>query len=346
MIVARLNYLSSERPDIPLSTEEVARTMSCPRQSCSAKAKQLARYLAGRPRVFLNFAWRAACKELSVYTDSDWAGCVKSRKSISGGAFMIGLHLLKTYSRQQRTIALNGAEAELYALVAASAAAMGLVAYDVDLSIPIKSVSALTLAPPLALPNAAGWARLDTYKRRSVGCNRHMLTRFLSADSLSDVPTKYAPGDLLDKHMRGMSMTITGGRVLSAPTSESVCTSTTSTSTTPTAHISGTRLPTANSEISLWDVSSLKAEAPLKKGRAWYAARGLDALAWSLSFAQAEGGDVNAHERIGRFVRSSSKSGEVPCLAAAGCGSGAGGCRPTVAGTITLARSRRRREGG
>ena len=51
---------------------------------------------------------------------------------------MLGTHLIKTYSRQQKTIALSSAESKLYALVAASAEAMGLVAYAYDLGIALK----------------------------------------------------------------------------------------------------------------------------------------------------------------------------------------------------------------
>ena len=53
---------------------------------------------------------------------------------------MIGTHLIKSYSRQQRTIALSSAEAELHALVAASAEALGLAAYALDLGLILKPI--------------------------------------------------------------------------------------------------------------------------------------------------------------------------------------------------------------
>ena len=134
-IAARLNYLTVDRADIQFATKELARTMSAPKRGDVAKAKRIARYLLGRPRAVMNFDWQEEAETLSVYSDSDWAGCVATRKSTSGGVAMIGGHLLKSYSRQQKTIALSSAEAELYALVAASAEAMGLVAYAKDLGI-------------------------------------------------------------------------------------------------------------------------------------------------------------------------------------------------------------------
>ena len=62
-----------------------------------------------------------------------WAGCAKTAKSTSGGIVCIGEHVIKTYSRQQRVIALSSAEAELYAMVAASAESLAIIAYAKDL---------------------------------------------------------------------------------------------------------------------------------------------------------------------------------------------------------------------
>ena len=70
---------------------------------------------------------------VTTFTDSDWAGCVKTARSTSGGIITMGDHLLKTYSRQQRVVALSSAEAELYAMVAASAETMAIMAYARDL---------------------------------------------------------------------------------------------------------------------------------------------------------------------------------------------------------------------
>ena len=64
---------------------------------------------------------------LDIYTDSDWAGCRRSRKSSSGGAIMRGTHCLKTWSKTQALIAKSSGEAELYAVVKGAAEALGMV---------------------------------------------------------------------------------------------------------------------------------------------------------------------------------------------------------------------------
>ena len=161
-VAARLNYLAVDRVDIQFATKELARTMAKPIEGDVLKAKTIGRYLLGTPRLVMRFDWCDQIDTLSVYSDSDWAGCRNTRKSTSGGVLMFGGHLIKTYSRQQRTIALSSAEAELYALVAASAEALGMAAYAFYLCIVVKPRCILMPARPWGLPRGVVWARLDT----------------------------------------------------------------------------------------------------------------------------------------------------------------------------------------
>ena len=52
---------------------------------------------------------------LNVYVDSDWAGCVETRKSTTGFSITFLGATISYGSRPQATIALSSAEAELYA---------------------------------------------------------------------------------------------------------------------------------------------------------------------------------------------------------------------------------------
>ena len=72
---------------------------------------------------------------VTAFTDSDYAGCGRTAKLASAGAICIGEHVVKTYSRQQKIVALSSAEAELYAMVAASANALVVQAYTRDLGL-------------------------------------------------------------------------------------------------------------------------------------------------------------------------------------------------------------------
>ena len=101
--------------------KEAARNMSKPRAADFSKLRKIGRYLIGRPRLILSFPWQELPSTVVAFTDSDWAGCSRSAKSTSGRAICFGEHTLKTYCKQQKVIALSSAEAELYAMVAASA---------------------------------------------------------------------------------------------------------------------------------------------------------------------------------------------------------------------------------
>ena len=60
------------------------------------------------------------------YTDSDWGGRTKSRKSTSGAVIVLGKHMIKSYSKQRNLLALSSAEAETYGMVTCSAELLGI----------------------------------------------------------------------------------------------------------------------------------------------------------------------------------------------------------------------------
>ncbi|CAE7422522.1 GIP [Symbiodinium sp. CCMP2456] len=100
----------------------VVGTVSGMTEDHKAKVKMILRYLAGskacvltlRPRVKL----RPEMTSLDVvaYVDSDWAGCVRTRKSTSGVSVFFNGCLLTSQTRTQQTIATSSGEAELYSI--------------------------------------------------------------------------------------------------------------------------------------------------------------------------------------------------------------------------------------
>ena len=96
------------------------------------KLKRLARYLVGKPRLVYKYGWQGEEKEVTGYSDSDWAGCKDTGKSTSGGLIMIGGHFIKGWARTQKNIALSSGEAELIALVKVAAEMKGISAMAGD----------------------------------------------------------------------------------------------------------------------------------------------------------------------------------------------------------------------
>ena len=60
-----------------------------------------------------------------VYTGSDHAGCINTRKSTTGVCIFYGKHLIRSSSTTQGVIALSSGEAEFYAMVKGTSAGLG-----------------------------------------------------------------------------------------------------------------------------------------------------------------------------------------------------------------------------
>lgn len=82
-LTASLNYFALDRLDPMLAVEELMRKLSKPSEDD------------------WQFPWRPLSDTLTVYTDTDHAGCLRTRKSTSGGVLVWGKALLKAWSRTQ-----------------------------------------------------------------------------------------------------------------------------------------------------------------------------------------------------------------------------------------------------
>jgi len=138
-LAARANYLSADRVDVQYAAKEICRDMAKPNDRSMAKLKRLARYLLKYPEGAIMFKpnrHEERGNVLDVYSDSDWAGCTRTRKSTSGGlARYCGGGILKSWSSTQATVALSSGEAEYYAVVKAAAEGLGVMALMADLGI-------------------------------------------------------------------------------------------------------------------------------------------------------------------------------------------------------------------
>ena len=79
--------------------------------------KRIGRYLKRYPRVVWRFDMQGPVSHIELYTDADWAGCRRNRKSTSGGVAMVGNHCIKAWAKTQSVIAKSSAESELYSVV-------------------------------------------------------------------------------------------------------------------------------------------------------------------------------------------------------------------------------------
>ena len=109
---------------------------------------------------------------LHVYSDSDWAGCVRSRKSTSGGAAVLGGMALKSWSSTQPTTALSVGEAEYTALVKAAIVAIGIRALASDLGWRLGLEIHVDSSTATSIASRSGIGKYVTWRRRFSGCKK------------------------------------------------------------------------------------------------------------------------------------------------------------------------------
>jgi len=167
-LAATVNYMSLDRFDTQFAGKELCREMAKPTLLSMVRAKRAARYLVGCPVVQIEYRNQDPQKRLSIYADSDWAGCRETRKSTSGGVACHGMHCVRTWSSTQGTIATSSGEAEFYALVEAASRGLGLQTLVKDLG--------RGLGVDLYCDASAGRSMAF---RKGLGKVRHMDTKFL-----------------------------------------------------------------------------------------------------------------------------------------------------------------------
>ena len=81
---------------------------------------------------------RQQAEGLEIYTDTDSAGCPRTRKSTTGGCAMVGSHLIKAWSSTQASVALSSGEAEYYGLVRGVGVGLGIKSLYRDIGLELK----------------------------------------------------------------------------------------------------------------------------------------------------------------------------------------------------------------
>ncbi|KAK6160673.1 hypothetical protein DH2020_004054 [Rehmannia glutinosa] len=109
--IGSLLYLTATRPDIMYATSFLSRFMQNPSQIHYGAAKRVLRYLEGTIQYGLFYPNN---KKLSLkgYSNSDYAGNIDDRKSISGSCQFLGDCLVSWFPKKQNCVSFSTTEAE------------------------------------------------------------------------------------------------------------------------------------------------------------------------------------------------------------------------------------------
>ncbi|XP_074299949.1 secreted RxLR effector protein 161-like [Silene latifolia] len=114
-VVGSLNYVQTcTGPDISFAVGMLGRYESNPGMDHWKVAKKVLRYLQGTKELMLTYR-RSDHLEVIGYSDSDYAGCVNSRKSTFGYLFLLAEGAVSWKSGKQYVIATSTMEAEFVA---------------------------------------------------------------------------------------------------------------------------------------------------------------------------------------------------------------------------------------
>ena len=214
----RASYLAQDRPDITFAAKELARSMQAPTVGDWRALKRLGRYLIGRPRVVLRFERQHMPTRFDCSVDTDWAGCVRTRRSTNGGALLLGRHLIETWSTTQAVTALSSGEAEFYGIVKGGSVLLGMMSLMSDMGLKIHGTvwTDSTTGKGIASRRGLGKVRhINTsflWVQERVATNDFLLAKVKGEENVADLMTKHLDSKTSDRHMESLGILSMAGR--------------------------------------------------------------------------------------------------------------------------------------
>ena len=210
-VAARCNYLSFDRPDLQYATKEVCREMAKPTTGSLRRLKRICQYFCGKQRLVWNYEMHDCCDVLDIYTDSNWAGCHRTRKRR-------GAHCIRTWSKAQAVIAESSAEAELYAIVRGATEGLGIVTLMEDLGLSARLQLHVDAAAAKSIVERRGLSKVrhvdvnvlwlqETCARKKVP-----LDKVAGEENCSDMLTKNLVSAKIEKNLGKMRLEAMKGR--------------------------------------------------------------------------------------------------------------------------------------
>ncbi|CAH9092150.1 unnamed protein product [Cuscuta epithymum] len=136
-LIGRLIYLTNTRPDISFAVQHLSQFVSNPRDTHLNAALRILKYLKSSPGLGL-FYPSSNTFNIQAFSDSDWATCPTTRKSITGFCVFLGASLISWKSKKQSTVSRSSSEAEYRSLASLSCELQWLQFLLTDLGIPLK----------------------------------------------------------------------------------------------------------------------------------------------------------------------------------------------------------------
>ncbi|CAL1369237.1 unnamed protein product [Linum trigynum] len=114
-VVGILIYLTSTHPDIAYGVQIASQFMSAPRTGHLAAFHRILRYLKGTRELGM-FLPSSGSLVLQAFSDSDYAGCVDTRRSTTGWCIRLGESFVSWRCKKQDRVSKSSTETEYRAM--------------------------------------------------------------------------------------------------------------------------------------------------------------------------------------------------------------------------------------
>ncbi|XP_020216904.1 uncharacterized protein LOC109800534 [Cajanus cajan] len=197
-LIGRLIYLTNTRPDIAHAVHHLSQFVSQPTSSHQQAVFRILRYLKQAPGQGIFLAADSSL-QLKAFSDSDWAGCIDTRRSVTGFSVYIGHSLISWRSKKQPTVSRSSSEAEYRALASTACEIQWLTYLLEDFRISFTRPALLYCDNQSALQIASNQVFHERTKHIEIDCHllREKVTNGLlkllhvsSSSQLADIYTK------------------------------------------------------------------------------------------------------------------------------------------------------------
>ncbi|XP_020211586.1 uncharacterized protein LOC109796312 [Cajanus cajan] len=197
-LIGRLIYLTNTRHDIAHAVHHLSQFVSQPTSSHQQAVFRILRYLKQAPGQGIFLAADSSL-QLKAFSDSDWAGCIDTRRSVTGFSVYIGHSLISWRSKKQPTVSRSSSEAEYRALASTACEIQWLTYLLEDFRISFTRPALLYCDNQSALQIASNQVFHERTKHIEIDCHlfREKVTNGLlkllpvsSSSQLADIYTK------------------------------------------------------------------------------------------------------------------------------------------------------------
>ena len=204
--------MGMDRLDLQFVVKEAAMGMANPTLEDALKLKRLGRYISNYPNLEVLYLWGCRGSRANGFSDSDWAGCRKTRRSTSGGCITVVGCIVKSRSRTQRNIALSSGEAEWYAAVRTIQEMIGIQSLGRDLGLELDCNLKIDARATVGMLTRRGLGKVrhlevnTLWVQNMIHQGKVSLERVSSTDNIADIMTKYVPPQVLKYHLQQLHM--------------------------------------------------------------------------------------------------------------------------------------------